>query len=146
MYLVAWLLAEGCHGADRVGLTPDAAVRALVAADGLAVTVDEVAELDGVSKAANDYVRCPCDAHRYPHPRITVRSARAVAGGDSSALPRRDRGEPCSLGPHPTVSLLRDELPERHAASRAHSNKFCANTGLVTNSASSPSPTARQRP
>ncbi|MBV6757367.1 hypothetical protein I1A62_45355 [Rhodococcus sp. USK10] len=53
MHLVAWLLAEGRHGGDRVGLTPDAAVRALVAADGLAVTVDEVAELDGISKAAN---------------------------------------------------------------------------------------------
>ena len=69
--LVAWLRAEGCHGADRGGLTPDAAVCALVAAAGLAVTVDEVAEPLRFSQAASGLQR-PGDAHRHPHPGIPV--------------------------------------------------------------------------
>lgn len=73
-------------------LTPHTAARALVAAEALAVTVDELAELGRASQAASAYVRRPRDAHRHPHPGMLVWSARAVAG-DSAALLRRTRGD-----------------------------------------------------
>ena len=53
--------------------------------------------------------------------------------------------EPDPQGLHLPVGLIRGEPRERTSASSARSIMFCANTGLVASSASSPMPTARNR-